>query len=106
MGWGNAPDKVLTTMVLEWVYFFLVGRVFGIAPLLGDRIALNTFSLWLRVCNDLASLDVESLDFRKVRAGADELSNNGERLACIDSLSFSVEVCDTQPVRVEVAYKL
>jgi hypothetical protein len=90
-------------MVLEGVYIFLVGFIFSITPILSDRVSGNTRGLWLWVLDDLAILDVVSLDFAQVATGADELSHDRKFLRGVDSLSLAIKVGNAETIRVKVA---
>lgn len=69
-----------------------------VTPSIGDRVAFSTGMGRLRVCDGLAILDVEALDFLQVGAGADELGDNGELLLCVNGHARAVEVLDTLAV--------
>lgn len=57
----------------------------------------------LRVGDELVVLDIESLDFRQCAGSSNELSNNGELLARVDSHALTIEGLVALPVGVEVA---
>lgn len=76
----------------------------SIAERLGDRVARDTSNVGLGVLNDLAVLDVETLDLAEIASGVlDELGDDGELGAGVDGLALTVEGGVAHAVRVEVA---
>jgi hypothetical protein len=72
----------------------------AVAKLLGNAVAFVAFDSGLAVRDNFAILDIVSLDLLERRA--DELRDNGEFLAGVDSLSFAVETLVSLTIGVEV----
>ena len=91
---------VETTLILEGSS---VAKCFllGIAPSIGDRITLVSGDGGLRVGVALAALHVETLDVGNCGAGADELSDDGNFLVCVDGLAGAVERLVTLAVALD-----
>jgi hypothetical protein len=91
----------LATLVLVSVGVLEYGLLL-VAELGCDGVAVDTRNRGRGLSNGLAALDVEALDLHVV-AAADELSDNGELLRCVDGHALAVEVLDTHAVGVEIA---
>lgn len=90
-----------TTVLVERILLLGKSLLFVVAPCLSQAVTGETRHLRLRVGDDLATLDVEALNFEVV-ARPDKLGHHCEFLGCVDRLARTIEVLDTNAVRVEV----
>jgi hypothetical protein len=98
----SITHSVQATMLVEDV-LVAKGLLLSNTEIGVNGVAGNTIDVGLGVGNDLAVLDVETLDLSQAAARSDELGDNGELAAGVDSHTLAVEGLVAHTPRVEVA---